>query len=219
MTRGGRGKEREGPERRCVATGESGPAEAMIRFVIDPEGRVVPDLAGRLPGRGIWVGARRDLLERAMAKRLFARAARSPAEAPESLVADVERLLARRVVDAVAMARKAGLAVTGFEKVKARLAKGGAAALLEARDASEQGKAKLAPLAGGAEVIGCLDRGELGLAFGRDFVVHAALDEGGATRRVIQEARRLAGFRPGAGPARDDAAEDKPAQGRGLKDD
>lgn len=198
VTRGGRTKSREAPERRCVASGESGPAEAMIRFVIDPEGRVVPDLAGRLPGRGVWVGADRDRLERAVAKSLFARAAKRPATAPDSLVGDVERLLARRVVDAIAMARKAGLAATGFEKVRERLKKGRAAVLLEARDASEQGRGKLAPLARGVEVVGCLDRDELGLAFGRDFVVHAALEQGGAAERVVKEARRLSGFRPRA---------------------
>ena len=200
MTRGGRQKEREGPERRCVATGESAPAEGMIRFVIDPEDRVTPDLAGKLPGRGVWVGARREYLEKAVGKKLFSRAIKRQVTAADSLIEDVERLLARRVTDAISMARKAGLAVTGFEKVKARLKSGGAAVLLEARDASEQGKAKLAPLAGGAEVIECLNKDELGLAFGRDFVVHAALDDGGAAQRVILEAKRLAGFRTGTAP-------------------
>lgn len=213
MTRGGRRKEREGPERRCVATGESGPAEGMIRFVIDPENRVTPDLAGKLPGRGVWVGARRECLEKAVGKKLFSRAARRQVVAPEGLVEEVERLLARRVTDAIGLARKAGLAVTGFEKVKARLKKGGAAVLLEARDASDQGKAKLAPLKGGAELVACLDKDELGLAFGRDFVVHAALDEGGAAERVIAEAKRLAGFRPGT------TENEAFAQGREVKDD
>jgi hypothetical protein len=169
----------------------------MIRFVIDPENRVTPDLAGKLPGRGVWVGARREALEKAVGKKLFSRAAKRPVTASDGLIDDVERLLVRRVSDAIGLARKAGLAVTGFEKVKARLKAGGAAVLLEARDASEQGKAKLAPMAGEAEVIGCLDKDELGLAFGRDFVVHAALDDGGAAQRVILEAKRLAGFRTG----------------------
>ena len=203
MTRGGRAKDREGPERRCIVSGESSPTEGLIRFVIDPEGRVLPDLAQKAPGRGIWLTARRDSLETARKKRLFARAARQSVTVDEDLAALVERLLAARLTDAIALARKAGLAVTGHEKVKARLKQGPVGALIEARDGSEQGRARLRPLAGSAEIVSCLGSDELGLAFGRDFVIHAALDAGGVTERVLRESRRLSGFRPcGDAPGR-----------------
>lgn len=195
MTRGGRRKDRDGPERRCIVLGESGPTEGLIRFALGPDAEVVPDLAERLPGRGMWLSASRAVVATALRKRAFARAARAPVAVPDDLADRLEALLAARLVDAVAFARKAGLAVTGHEKVKARLKQGPVGALLEARDGSEQGRAKLRPLAGDAPLVDCLDSGELGLAFGRDFVIHASLDAGGATDRVLREARRLYGFR------------------------
>ncbi|MGF1658394.1 MAG: RNA-binding protein [Rubrimonas sp.] len=195
MARGGRAKLREGPERRCVATGESAPTEGLIRFALSPEGVVVPDLAERLPGRGVWVTARRDLVEKAVKRKLFARGFKTAAAAPADLSEQIEAQLARRAVEALGLARKAGLAVAGFEKAKARLKAGPVAALIEAADGSEQGRAKLRPLAGDAPVCAALDATELGLAFGRDFVIHAVLDAGGAADRVVRESRRLAGFR------------------------
>ena len=195
MTRGGRAKERDGPERRCVATGKSGPTEGLVRFVLGPDGSVVPDLAGRLPGRGVWVTARRDLVTLAARKNLFARSLKAPARAAADLADQVEAGLARRLIEALGLARKAGLAVAGFEKVKARLRRGPVAALVEARDGAESGKARLRPLAAGAARIACLDADELGLAFGRDSVIHAALETGGAADRAVREARRLEGFR------------------------
>ena len=199
---------RETPERRCIATGESGPTGRLIRFVLGPEAVVVPDLAGRLPGRGVWLTAERALVERAVAKRLFARAFKAPAAAPGDLADRVEALLARRLIDLIGLARKAGQAVTGFEKVRARLKEGAAGVLVQASDGAADGKAKLARMAGGVpgevRVIEVLNSTELGLAFGRDFAIHAALDRGGFADRVIGEAVRLGGLRP-AGPAMDEA--------------
>lgn len=195
MTRGGRSKERDGPERRCIVTGESGPTQGLIRFAVGPGGEVVPDLAEKLPGRGIWLSSTRAAADEAVKRRAFARAARRQVTVPENLSAILEDLLARRAVDSVALARKAGLAVTGFEKVKARLKQGPVGALVQASDGSPQGFAKLLPLAGDVPVVDRLESGELGLAFGRDYVIHAALEAGGATARVLREVLRLSGFR------------------------
>lgn len=218
VARGGRAKLRDAPERRCVATGESAPTEGLIRFALSPEGQVVPDLAERLPGRGVWVTARRDLVEKALKRKLFARGFKAQATAPADLADQIEAQLARRAVEAVGLARKAGLATMGFEKVRARMQAGPVAALLEAADGSERQRAKLRPLAGDAAVCAALDAAELGLAFGRDFVIHAVLDAGGAADRVVRECRRLAGFRSertGAAVAADDPAEDdQEAMGR-----
>lgn len=195
MTRGGRSEAREAPERRCAATGERGGTAGLIRFVLNPEGLVTPDFAEKLPGRGVWVTAERAPLEKAVKRNLFARGFKAPARAPEGLVALVEAGLARRLIEALGLARKAGLAICGFEKVKARLKAGPAAALIEAADGSEQGRAKLRPMAGEAALVASLTAGELGLAFGREFVIHAVLDAGGAAERVLRESRRLSGFR------------------------
>lgn len=198
MTRGGRARTHEEPERRCIATGARGPTEPMVRFVLGPDGAVVPDLAGRLPGRGAWVTSAREALERACAKGLFARAFRAPARVPPDLVALVEAGLARRLMDSIALARKAGLATTGFDAVKSRLKKGPVAVLIEAADGSEPQRAKLRPLAGEASLVDRLSAAELGLAFGREFVIHAVLDRGGASARVEREHARLSGFRAAA---------------------
>jgi len=196
MTRGGRPKDRSGtPERKCIATGKAQPISALIRFVVAPDGAVVPDLLGKLPGRGIWVSADRKALEKAVAKGLFARAARQPVTVADDLVARIEAALVDRVVHLVSLARKAGEAIAGYEKGKDLLAKDRAEVLIQASDGSERGKSKLRPPYGEGRFIGCLTARELGLAFGRENVIHGALAGGGLTVRVVEEAAKLAGLR------------------------
>ncbi len=194
MSRGGRQKDRTEPERRCVVTGEVQAKHGLIRFVAGPDGMIVPDLAGKLPGRGIWVSADRSALEKAASKGLFTRAARAPVKSPDSLPELVETALARRVVELISLARKSGRAVAGFEKVKGWLAEGRAKVLLQASEGSERGKGKLWTPTGG-RWFGCLTASELGLSFGRDHVIHGALAAGGLTDKVILEAGRLTGLR------------------------
>lgn len=191
MARGGRDKNRGDPERRCIVTGEVQPKAGLIRFVVGPEGTVVPDILEKLPGRGLWVSAERSVLETALAKGRFSRAARQKVVVPDALLDEVERQLAQRVIGLIALARKAGLAVCGFEKVKGWLS-GGAPVrvLLQASDGSERGKTKLwTPT--GARYFGCLTAQELGLAFGRQSVIHGALATGGLSNRVVEEASKL----------------------------
>ncbi len=196
MTRGGVKKDREvGPERKCVATGQVLPRAQLVRFVVGPGSEVVPDIAGKLPGRGIWVCADRTALETAVARKAFARGAKRNVEVPADLVDRVEALLVDRVVSLLALARKAGDAVAGYEKVKSWLSGGEAAVLLQAIDGSERGKSKLRPPGGPETYIACLSAREMGLAFGRDSVIHGALTAGGLTTRVVEEATRLLGVR------------------------
>ena len=194
MTRGGREKETEIAERRCLVTGEVQPKAGLIRFVLGPEGMVAPDLAEKLPGRGFWLTADRAIIERAVAKGLFSRGAKAPAKPPEGLVDLLEAGLARRVVDLVSLGRKSGRAVAGFEKVKDWLAAGKVKVLLQASNGSERGKGKLWTPEG-ARWFGCLTASELGLAFGRDHVIHSALSRGGIADKVIRDAGRLNGLR------------------------
>lgn len=198
MTRGGADKMLEDPERRCVVTGEVQPKAGLIRFVLSPDGVVFPDLAAKLPGRGIWVTADRAALEKASIKGLFARAAKAPATVPPGLADLVEAGLAKRVVELISLDRKAGYAVCGYEKVKDWLSDGRAKVLLQASDGSERGKGKLWTPEGG-RWFGCLTANELGQAFGRDSVVHAALAAGGLTKRVVEEAAKLNGLRQADG--------------------
>ncbi len=195
MTRGGAEKDRsDGPERKCIATGEVQPKYGLIRFVVGPDGQVVADVLGKLPGRGIYVAADRAALDKAVAKGLFARAARQPVTVSPDLVAEVEGQLARRVVDLVSLQRKAGKAVAGYEKVKGWLDQEVAQVLIQASDGSGRGKSKLSTPHYGT-YIGWLTADELGLAFGRQTVIHGALASGGLTQRVVEEAQRLKGVR------------------------
>lgn len=194
MTRGGKDKTQDGPERRCIVTGDVQPKQGLVRFVLGPDGTIYPDLAEKLPGRGIWVTSDRDIIEKAAAKGMFARASKAPAKTPENLADLVEEGLAKRVVELISLVRKSGKAVVGFEKVKGWLSEGRAKVLLQASDGSERGKGKLWTPEGG-RWFGCLTSAELGLAFGRDHAIHGALAAGGLTPRVIREAARLAGLR------------------------
>lgn len=198
MTRGGRDKSTDEPERKCIVSGEVSPKSGLIRFVIGPENTVVPDILARLPGRGIYVSADRAMITKAATKNLFSRAARTPVKAAPDLADTVEALLLRRVVDLIALGRKAGDAITGYEKVKDWLEKGQARALIQASDGSERGKTKLRPPEGKNTLISCLNAGELGLAFGRERAIHAALAAGGLATRVVEEAARLNGLRDGS---------------------
>ncbi|MGI3210762.1 RNA-binding protein [Roseovarius tibetensis] len=195
MGRGGQSKDRsDGPERKCIATGEVQPKNGLIRFVIGPEGQIAPDLAEKLPGRGIWVSADRAALDKAAQKRLFSRAAKQAVTVPEGLTDHVETLLAQRVVNLISLARKGGGAVCGYEKVKSKLTGEEAHVLIQASDGSERGKSKLStPYRG--DFIGWLSAAELGRAFGRQTVIHAALDAGGLSQRVVEDAARLKGLR------------------------
>ncbi|MGO4129258.1 RNA-binding protein [Inquilinus sp. YAF38] len=197
--------EAEGPERRCIATGAVRPKAELIRFVVGPDGEVVPDLAERLPGRGLWVSAEREALRRAQAKGLFAKAARQSVRAPDDLVDRVEALLHRSCIDLIGMARRAGQAVAGYEKVHAWLAEGRAAVLLAASDGAADGRAKLAALAAAVRPVPLVEifsADTLGMAFARDRMVHAAIARGGLAERLVAEAARLNGIRGRAdGPA------------------
>lgn len=195
MARGGAAKDRsDGPERKCIATGEVRPKSDLIRFVVSPDGVIVPDVAGKLPGRGIYVVSQRAALDKAVSKGLFGRAARQTVSVPDGLPEEVERQLARRVVDTISLARKSGDAVAGYEKVKDWLLGERASVLIQASDGSERGKSKLSTPQFG-KFIGWLTADELGLAFGRQTVIHAALGTGGLARRVVEEAQRLKGMR------------------------
>ena len=180
----------------------------MIRFVVGPDGAIVPDLAGKLPGRGIWVTADRDALALAVKKKAFARGRETAGLwCPTGLVEAIEAGLARRVTDTLSLARKAGLAIAGYEKVRGWIQTGEAVALLQASDGSERGKSKLRLSPEEGAYFDCLTAHEMGLSFGRDHVIHAALCAGGLTTRVVEEATRLSGLRGNigaTGPGKDD---------------
>lgn len=192
--------------RLCVASRAERPPEELIRFVAGPDGALVPDLARRLPGRGVWVTADRQSLTKAVKTNAFARGLKRQVKLPSDLIEDVEKLLLRRVGDALAIANKAGLVTTGFSQVEAFLADAKALALLHGSDGAEGGRDKLdrkykairTACNRPAVIVDWLTIDEISLAMGRSNVVHAGLKEGGASERFLSEALRLKGFRSGS---------------------
>lgn len=190
-----RGSGPAGPLRRCLASGAVRPKEDLVRFVVGPGAAVVPDIEGRLPGRGFWLSANRDVVNTACAKGLFARAARAAVAAEPDLADRVEVLLARRCLDLIGLARRAGQAVAGFEKVQGWLRAGKAGVVLAAADGAPGGRAKVRALAPDTPLLDLFGAAELGAALGRERAVHVALAPGRLAERLCLEAARLAGFR------------------------
>lgn len=184
-----------GSTRRCLATGEIADKAELLRFVAGPDGSVVPDVDQRLPGRGLWVKANRLALDVAIAKRLFSRAAKTDLKTQADLSARTEAQLARRLGEQLGLARRAGQAVNGFDKVAEWLERGKAGLVLAAADGAADGRAKIARLAGDLPRVEVLSGAELSLALGQGNVVHAAVARGPFAARIAREAARLAGFR------------------------
>lgn len=199
--RAGRGGEAETPAdaespqtRQCIVTRELLPKEQLIRFVIGPKHMVVPDLACKLPGRGLWVKADMASVAEAAVKKAFGRAARAQATVPPGLAAQVEELLRKRALDALSMARKAGLAISGYEKVREMIAAGDAACIVHASDGAGEGIRGADAYGNTLPSFRCFDRDSLSQVMGRDNVVHIALASGPATEFFMLNARRFAGF-------------------------
>ncbi len=189
------GTEKSGPVRCCAVTRERLGKEAMVRLAVGPDGVLVPDINGKLPGRGLWIAARRGIVDRAVTKRLLERAAGAEIAVPPDLADRIAALLARQCLDLMGLARRAGQAVSGFEKVKAALARGQVALLLQAADGSTEQRAKVTPGSGTIAVVALFSSAELAEMFGRDRIVHVAVLRGGIADRLARDCARLAGFR------------------------
>jgi len=190
-------------ERLCVATREVRPVSDLIRFVIGPDGEAVPDLKRKLPGRGVWITATRDVLGEAIKRKVFARGFKRDVRLPPDLLDQTGRLIEQFALDALAIAAKAGSVVSGFAKVENALTRYHVLALLHAAEAAPDGVKKLnAALhrtldAGSIPVIQALSGAQLDLALGRPNVIHAALLAGSVSDTFLARLQRLERFRTG----------------------
>lgn len=197
-------REDDGMERTCVVTRRTGSPDEMIRFVLDPEGVVTPDIKRKLPGRGVWVTARAKEVAEAVKKRAFSRSFKTEAKAPADLPALVDALIERDCLQALSLANKAGAVVTGFAKVEATIGKGQVAGLLHARDGGADGIRKLGQAlrrlgeGDATPQIILFDSGQLDLAMGRTNVIHAALVKGPAAAGLLARCAKLEFYRSGA---------------------
>jgi predicted RNA-binding protein YlxR (DUF448 family) len=199
---------REETERQCALTRKVRPVADLIRFVVSPDGEVVPDTDAKADGRGVWISLGAKAVAEAQKKKAFARSLKSEVNVPDDLCGLTRRLLEERLLSALSLARKAGQLVTGASKVKSAIEAGEVLALLTATDAAEDGRNKLLGSLKGyrkaAEEAGfdpgetphfeLLDSGQMGLALGIENVIHAALTKGGAAQAAVQRAERLARY-------------------------
>ncbi|WP_105373623.1 RNA-binding protein [Neorhizobium huautlense] len=208
-------------DRTCIVTRESGSPETLIRFVAGPDGRVVPDLKRQLPGRGCWVKADRALVDRAVQKKLFARALKTEAKADADLGALVDRLLAADLVGMMNMARKAGQFVSGAMKVDAAVRAGAALAVFHAADAAADGVRKIDQARkawklgtnAGEDIpsFSLFSGAELDEVMGQNAFIHACALAGQAGEGVVKRANLLEQYRTGGLSQKKDVA-DMPKQ-------
>jgi predicted RNA-binding protein YlxR (DUF448 family) len=195
--------------RLCAVSRKVKPLDELIRFVVSPHGEVVPDIKRKLPGRGLWLSASRQVVAEAVRRHQFARGFRRDVRVAPTLAVDTERLLARSVVEALAVAAKAGRVVYGFAKVEGLLRAGprhsGLAALIHASDGAPDGIRKLDALVRQNEgnkrettefpIIAAVTSAELDLALSRANVIHAALLAGPASKTFLSRSLFLVRYR------------------------
>jgi len=194
-----------GTERSCALTRKVMPVDALIRFVLGPDGAVVADVKRKLPGRGLWITATGAAVSEAVRRNVFARGFKRQVRAAPELATETERLLERAALDALAIAGKAGLAVAGAAKVADALAGDEVLALIHAADAAADGRRKLDALlqrktpekSRETVIVETFSGDQLDLALNRPNVVHAALLAGPGSATFLARVRRLERFRTG----------------------
>ena len=197
-------RKNEPTERQCAVTREVRPVGSLMRFVLDPDGQVVPDLKRVLPGRGVWVTATAETVAAAEKnrKKVFGRGFKGEALVEPGLPERVDALLERSALQALSLTRKAGELVTGYAKVEAALRRDTVIGLIHASDAAGDGVRKLAALAAaneelanGCQIVRLFDSTQLDLALGRSNVIHAALLAGHASENFLARVRDMERFR------------------------
>jgi predicted RNA-binding protein YlxR (DUF448 family) len=197
--------DRSATMRMCAVSREVRPIDELIRFVVSPQGEVIPDLKRKLPGRGLWISASRRTVAEAVRRHQFKRGFKRDVRVAATLPADTEALLVRSVTEALAMTAKAGQVVSGFSKVEGLLEQGKAEALIHASDGAADGIRKLDAIAGQRSrnigesrvlpIVSVLTSEELDLALGRSNVIHAALLAGPASKTFLSRCQTLVRYR------------------------
>ena len=197
--------DRSATMRMCAVTRQVRPIDELIRFVVSPQGEVVPDLKRKLPGRGMWVSASRQTVAEAARRNQFSKGFKRELRVSPALAADTEALLVRSVIEALAMIAKAGQVVSGFSKVEGAIEQRQIQALIHASDGAADGirklDAQIRPNAGDRQesseipVVTVLTSEQLDLALGRSNVIHAALLAGPASKTFLSRCQILVRYR------------------------
>ncbi|MBL4756984.1 MAG: RNA-binding protein [Rhizobiales bacterium] len=187
--------------RKCIVTGESKDCAELIRFAIGPEGEIAPDLFRKLGGRGVWVTATREDIERACAKKAFNRAFSTNVVLPDDLPGLIDVLLQKSMLESLGMARKAGQIITGQGRLDGAIRSGGIALVLHASDGAKDGMRKTGAalhamgLRDEVPVIDIFTSAQMSLVLGLSNVVHAGMPSGGLSSAILEKYRRLLRYR------------------------
>lgn len=192
-------------DRTCILTRKSGDAHELIRFVAGPDGHLVPDIKADLPGRGAWISASKSVLEEAIKRKAFTRSLKTDIIVDQGLVELVDKLLVKTALGRLALARKAGAVVTGATKVEQAIRSGKACLVLHSKEAAFDGKRKIEqaiysvkrPDKQDIPVVTLFNSDEMGVAFGDNPVVHAALLNLKLAQGFIKTVQRLVAYRDG----------------------
>ena len=197
--------DRSATMRMCAVTREVRPIDELIRFVVAPSGEVMADLKRKLPGRGLWVAASHQAVAEAVRRHQFSKGFKRDVRVASTLAADTEALLVRSVVEALAMAAKAGQVISGFSKVEDALRQRQAEVLIHASDGAADGIRKLDAVvrqkagindeSNQFPVVTALTSEQLDLALGRSNVIHAALLAGPASKTFLSRSQILVRYR------------------------
>lgn len=181
-------------QRFCVVTRERDDPENLIRFVLSPDGYMVPDLTERLPGRGMWLKADQKIIQKAIETRSFSRAMQCQVKIPENLLSMIKDGLRNKIKDTFGFARRAGQITYGFAKVREKISQNIAGLIIQAIDGSEEEKKRILSGIGLLPVIAVFTAEELGMIFGREYIVHAAIYKGPFVKRILCDNKRLSGL-------------------------
>lgn len=189
----------QGPVRRCAVTRETRPQTELLRFVLSPEADVTPDFSSKLPGRGVWLVPEKEVLSQAISKKAFAASFKTAVKVPDNLNDVVEEGLLRRCLNLLGFAKKAGHVILGFDQVRVEVRRSEPSIMLEASDGASDGRSKVLSLVAAQyqniNIFGGFTSSELGMAFGRDHVVHGCVREAPVKQALLHSYKRLAGFR------------------------
>ena len=181
-------------QRFCVVTRERDDPENLIRFVLSPDGYIVPDLTERLPGRGMWLKADKNIIHKAIEMRSFSRAMQCQVTVPENLVSIIRDGLRNKIKDSFGFARRAGQITYGFVKVREKISQNIAGLIIQAIDGSEEEKKRILSGTGLLPVMAVFTAKELGMIFGREYIVHAAIYRGPFVKQILFDNKRLSGI-------------------------
>ncbi len=186
--------------RQCALTRAVLPVDQLVRFVLGPEGNIVPDIDAKAPGRGVWISFDYEAVAQAVQKNVFSRSLKHKVLVPQDLAQITRTRLEQRLSGALGLARKAGQLQTGATRVRSVIGDATIIALFSASDGAPDGRRKMVVAlrsSGLQEEVPCLDilsSEHLGLALGQENVIHAALTKGAAGKSALQRALNLARY-------------------------